>query len=732
TLMGHGGVGKTRLARRALATLGAAFRDGAVFVEAEAVTSPSQFGPRLAEALGVRSNAGLDAMQTAVAALAGREQLIVIDNFEDLVPHAGALLEPLLAASPKIKLLMTSRVRLSVASEWCMPLEGLPVPDPEDEDRAEAFDAVRLFVQAARRVELGFLLSSDAAAVVDICRRVEGLPLALELAAAWVRVLPPKAIAAELREGLELLRARDASQPPRHASIEFVFGESWRRLAPAERDALARLSVFRGGFTAAAARAVAGAALPVLGALIDKSLLRKDTGGERLSLHPLIQQMAAARLDTAGLQAATAFIHATYFHRWLQGFRPGAADGDGQTLSAIDADFENLRQAWSLAITQGNAAKLAKSGSTLLDWAENRARFDGSLGLWLEALKALKPTRQTRGGLALLAAQAARIEYRLARFSEAEAHGRRALADTNARNAADREARHEALTVLGGCATSLGSLDDACRFYEQALAVARAGTMLQEVAGTLENLALVLKRQGRYEESLTLLRQALAEHRRIGNNASVALSLSNLGSMLMFMNDDEAAGENLREALALAERDGLVSTRAYVLANLTELALRAKDWKAARGHAERALGVARDSGLRPLAGWLEVQLARLATRDGDLDAARRALAEGAALAIALKASSIAAAALLAWAELLEAQGHTLPAQGVLAFGVHQPQFSAPDREELRMEWNRRVGSFEAEAPVVPPWPQAISLGLLLGRIVAERDTSYVALLRLLC
>ena len=256
--------------------------------------------------------------------------------------------------------------------------------------------------------------------------------------------------------------------------------------------------------------------------------------------------------------------------------------------------------------------------------------------------------------------------------------------------------------------------------------------MVHEMAATLENLALVVKRQGRYEESLALLLQALAEHRRIGDSASVALSLSNLGSMRMFMNDDEAAGGHLREALALAERDGLVSTRAFVLANLTELALRAADWKAARGHAERALDIARGSGLRPLAGWLELQLARLAARSGDLDAARLALAEGAALAVALRAPSIAAAALLAWAELLEAQGLPLPAQRVLAFGVEQPQISAPDRDELRIAWARRAGGTETEAPELPPWPRAITLELLLGRLVAERDTAHADLIRLLC
>ena len=153
---------------------------------------------------------------------------------------------------------------------------------------------MRLFVQAAQRVEPALVPAVEAASIVDICRQVEGLPLALELAAAWTRVLSCDAIAAELRQGTELLHAVDAAHPARHASIEVVFDQSWRLLGAAERDALSRLSVFHGGFSPEAARAVAGAPLPVLGALADKSLLRKEES--RIYLHPLVQQLAAARL----------------------------------------------------------------------------------------------------------------------------------------------------------------------------------------------------------------------------------------------------------------------------------------------------------------------------------------------------------------------------------------------------------------------------------------------------
>ena len=153
---------------------------------------------------------------------------------------------------------------------------------------------MRLFVKAARRVEPNFAAAAEIAAIVDVCRQVEGLPLAIELAAGWARMLSCRAIADELRHGTELLRAADTRHPPRHASIEAVFEHSWRRLSDVEREALSRLSVFHGGFSIEGAREVAGASLPVLGALADKSLLAKD--GDRMHLHPLVQQLAALRL----------------------------------------------------------------------------------------------------------------------------------------------------------------------------------------------------------------------------------------------------------------------------------------------------------------------------------------------------------------------------------------------------------------------------------------------------
>jgi predicted ATPase/DNA-binding SARP family transcriptional activator len=710
-LIGPGGVGKTRLALRATQSLEGRFTDGALFVELEDAATPAQFAQRLTDALGIR--AGAHALRAASAALAERRTLLVLDNFEALAEHAAALIEPLLAATPGVKLLVTSRVRLTLAAGWSMPLEGLPVPDPEDDDHAEAFDAVRLFVQAAQRVEPALALAAERAAIVDICRQVDGLPLALELAAAWTRVLPCSDIAAELRRGLELLQAQDASHPARHASIEVVFDQSWRRLSTAERRSLARLAVFRGGFTVETARAVAGAALPVLGALTDKSLLRKE--GARLVLHPLLQQLAVARLDEEGESARVTVeaAHATHFHTWLQRLWRASEDGQASALSAIEADLDNCRQAWMVSIALGDGEALARGAPTLLNFVEHRARFEDGLALWRQATDAPLASSGLR---ALLQAQTALIEMRLARFDDAQASAARALEATT-RAESDRDTRYQALSVLAGCAMSTGRFDAARRLFLRALALARVRAKPHDIAGTLENLAIANKRVGRYAESLRQQFDALAEHRRIGDGASEAMCLSNLASLEMFMDDSVAAAGHLREALVLAERHGLTSTQAFARANLTELAFKSGDLVQACTQAERALEIARGAGIRSLVGWLELQLARLAARRGERAEACRRLAAGGELALALRAPSLKAAALLAIAELFEAEDRPSAARRVLAFGVDQEAISAPDRDELRVEWARRAAGMAPD----PAWPAALALTLdaLLQRIVDE-------------
>jgi len=715
-ILGPGGVGKTRLAREVLQRLAPRHAQGGLFVPVEDAATIDELASRLARELGAAPAPGGAVLSAVVEHLRLQQRLLVIDNFEHLAAEGGALLDALLRDCPGLRVVVTSRVRPAAAGLWLLPLEGLPCPEPEDIDHLDGFDAVKLLLQAARRVGVELSASAEAQAIVAICTRLGGHPLALELAAAWTRVLGCAEIAAELAQGIALLDQGDAgARPARHAGIAAVFERSWQLLSPAERDALARLSVFRGGFSAETARAAAGVALPLLGALVDKSLASRE--GRRLQLHPLVQQFAADKLAVADPGLSVPYGHAAFFLEWLHNIGASIHRARRDTLLTIDAEFDNCRQAWRFAAAHGPAETLTRAVLPLVHFVQHRARFDDGLAL-------LQPTLETPLArhdpvlAGLVGAEVALLQARLGRFAPAEAGARAALA--GARTTRHRLTRFEALAALGNVAWSTGRHERAGRLFRQALRLARADAREQDVPAMVENVALVEKRLGRYEAALALMQEALDGHRRNGDSAREAQSLSNLASLCMFMHEDDLAGAYLNDALALAERDGLVMARAYVLANLTELATRADDVPAARRHAERGLELAQSAGLRPLAAWLQVQLARTSARDGDLALARRELAAASAAALELGTPWVKAAALLGLAEVLDAQGQRGAARQVLAAGVDEAAFSEPDRDELRAEWARRA---EAAAGVPAGW----TADTLLQRVVAERDLGFAAL-----
>ena len=716
-LAGPGGIGKTRLARRALPDLAPDFAGGAVFVPLEDVGAAGELIDRVARETGVALRGRARPIEQLASGLRGRQLLLVLDNFEQLVGDAP-LLDELLAACPGLKMLVTSRVRLGLAGERLLPLEGLPMPESEDEDRIDAFDAVRLFVTAARRVEPAFVPSTEASAVIDICRQLDGLPLALELAAAWTRVLSCETIAAELRVGTDLLRSTDATRAARHASIEQVFEQSWRRLASAERDALARMALFQGGFSAEAARAVAAAPLPVLGALADKSLLRKE--GARLSLHPLVQQLAAVRLDDEARNATRA-AHAEYFVRVMVQLKESCGLGDRAALVSLDTELENCRLAFDWVVSRGSADAVWSIVGTLQSYFDHRGRFEAGLALLRKAIDA-PGVQGDRTMQARLLAEAAQFHYRLDRYADSQAMATRSLAAAG--RATPRAVRIRALNVLGACALRAERLADAREHFQQVLSLATAEDRLHDIAVAFDHLALVEKRLGRFDEALSLSLKSLAEHRRIGDSAGVALCLNNLASLYRARNDEDAAAAHLREALVICERDGLQGTRGFVLANLAEVTMKAGDLDASKAHAARAVEVGELTGNRVLVAWMKTHLARLAVRHHDLDNAHVTLGGGAEVAMSLGIPAVQIAALMCFAELLFARGEAGAARSVLAFAIDHPITNGPDRNELRSQLEQW-----GEQPATP-WP-GLGLDELMHRIVVEAELAHAPLRALL-
>jgi predicted ATPase len=298
TITGMGGIGKTRLANRVGQEIRATFPDGVYFVWLEGLKSISALVPKIAETLGLsfhHQEGSLDAQLFSF--LRDKTLLIIIDNFEELIPEA-AMLHRLHAEAASAKFLVTSRERLKISGEWVFEIQGLAYPesDPCNFDEIFDFHAVVLFIHAARRNLNHFQVDEgNYRDVVAITRLVDGMPLALEMAASWINLLSPKDILVEIRSNLDFLESKMQDTPARQRSIRAVLDYSWKHLDLGDQTALARLSVFQGGFTREAAEKVAGVSLSNLKEFIDRSFIRiKDAGG--FHIHELLRQYTHEKL----------------------------------------------------------------------------------------------------------------------------------------------------------------------------------------------------------------------------------------------------------------------------------------------------------------------------------------------------------------------------------------------------------------------------------------------------
>ena len=404
TIVGPGGMGKSRLAHEAARAQIGQFADGVWLVSLVKCASRNEMVTAVAEAIGLIFSGQTEPDKQLLSHLQGREMLLVLDNLEHLItPDLLALITDIGQQAPDVRLIVTSRERLRLQAEAVLDLRGLPFPRVaslstvvDDEGRDDhlppaEYSAVQLFVDRAQRVQSSFQLDGQEMAVMQLCRLVGGLPLALELAASWARVLAVADIVAEIECGLDSLTTTLLDVPERHRSLQAVVDSSWQLLAAEEQQLFRRVSVFRGGFTRAAAEQVAGASLPHLMALVDRSFLRLD-GDRRFRRHPLLLQFAQEQLAAEGEeQSRTEAAHARYFATWLQALEPDLQGKDAlQTLAAIEADLENCRTAWRWALSTANWERLLQLVGGLGRFFEYRSRYLEGTALFSDGLQVLE------------------------------------------------------------------------------------------------------------------------------------------------------------------------------------------------------------------------------------------------------------------------------------------------------------------------------------------------------
>lgn len=378
TLVGPGGIGKTRLALQVAADQEEAFPDGLFFASLASRNTGDDLLTAIAEAILLHlqkdSRSPYEQLFAYLRERQTQHMLLVLDNFEHLLGNAEIVAE-MLAVTSGLKILVTSREALNLQEEWVRQIAGLDYPQCADEARIEAYSAVQLFLDRARRIRGDFRLEDDWQSVVNICRLVEGMPLAIELAAGWLKTLQPAAIKHEIQHNLDILATRARNLPERHRSIRSVFDHSWQLLPEDERAVFRKLSIFRGGFTREAAEAVAGASLHTLAGLIDKSLLRLNAAG-RYGMHELLRQYSAEQMEAAGQVEEVQQAYVACYLGTLRRLEPDIkAYQQKKALDSIEADFENVRNAWQLAIQQSNLTAIHQAIESLHLFADMRGRY---------------------------------------------------------------------------------------------------------------------------------------------------------------------------------------------------------------------------------------------------------------------------------------------------------------------------------------------------------------------
>lgn len=720
TLLGIGGIGKTRLALRYARSWLGDYSGGAWFCDLSTARSSAGIVQAVAQGLNLSLGKG-DPIQQVGNAIAARKQcVIILDNFEQVARHAEATLGSWLERAPDARFIATSREVLGIVGEQTLALA------PLDSD-----DATRMFVQRVRALGVrGEYGPDDLAAIGPLVNLLDRLPLAIELAAARARIMPPRVLLQRMSARFKVL-VTTGKRRDRQATLKATLDWSWDLLSPAEQSALAQVSVFEGGFTLLAAEAVidmscfeaAPDPASLVQILLEKSLVFQRSD-DRFDLLGAVQEYAAERLTAGESCSTTEQAHAHYFNELLHQLRRAVEIGDRDALAQVDADFENCRRAWAWSIEHGQTEALTNTALTLRSYCDHRGRFEDGLALFRLAFESPSVQQDPRAAPLMLSI-ASFFEYRLDQYVAAESDAARALAAT--RRDSDRGTRMQALNVLATCALRLGRLEVARHFFKQLLDEASPEDAAQSMAMTLDHLALIEKSMGQYDEALRLSLRALEQYRRLGDLADVALCLNNLGSLHLVRNDYEAAGVYLREGLEICERAGIVNTRGIILANLCEVERNKGDIAAAEGYASRAREVATSTGNRAVEASAMLQTAQLAVRRGELDAARSALAGGLGIATTLGMPSLKFDALVCFAEILEAQGETTCARRVEAFGAGHPSASAPHRDEFRRMLAQRHGADNDTST----WP-GIEIDELVHRIVAETDIKYAPLIAILC
>ena len=616
TLTGPGGIGKTRLAQeicwKLVGSAGVQFKNGIYAIPLSAVQDGSLLHAAIADALKLPGSS--DPRQQLIQYLSDKQLLLVLDNFEQLTDVAPELVE-MLQRAPGVKLLVTSRHQLNLYEEWVFEVGGMPYPMPSDLSGWQNYTAIQLFQQRARRVNLRFSLEDNRECIISLCRILEGLPLGIELASAWVHALPCQNIVQLIEANLSLPDHHIHNLPSRQRSLQAVFQYSWDLLSEEEQRGLARLTVFYGGFTVQAAESVAEAPPRLLASLVAKSLLRFSPDG-RYEMHSLLHAFAAEKLvspDRAETQAAHSRYYAQFLTDCAQDF---SGIKEAQVIAGIAAEIGNIRAGWqwALAYVPGERSEgdpflsedvlklLAQYIPILSTFYLRKSWFREAAPVFSQAIDAMEVAGYSnmppasRAPFTLGIACLAYARHCRALGQNAEAHIRITNGIQLLKAYGDSQEMADAWHNLGQIEQQTGSLAVAEEAFLNSLRIYRSLENPTGIASNLISLGVLAKNRGNLSEAAELFIECQRIFEQRGDQRGIWTCLINLGNIANVQQNYPLARRLYDQAYLNIQLAGDQSRQALTLVNLGSVVREINETDAALRYYQESLRISQEIG----------------------------------------------------------------------------------------------------------------------------------------
>lgn len=622
TVIAPGGMGKTRLALAAAEAAMQRFTDGIYFVPLASLTLSEHIMPLIATSVGFQLTPDVrPPKQQLLDFFRNKQLLLILDNFEHLLDSAS-LVDEILQNASQTKIVVTSRERLNLNGETVFMLGGLDFPESTGEEDALKFTAVQLFLQCALRAQPNFIIHDEKSAI-RICQLVQGMPLALELAAAWISTLSLADIVTEITRSIDFLSTSMRNVPPRLKSIRAVFDTTWGRLTEGERHVFSKISVFRGGCTREAAETVAGANPYLLSSLVSKALLWHHAEAGRYEIHELMRQYAQEQLESTGETGFTLSRHREYFGQYAGRWASALKTPDQlNALDKLEADFENIREAFSRAIETGQP-DMVEPFTHLWNFFEIRGHYTEGIRLFEAAIEKLNHSESIALGR-LLAGQGLFFERN--RMFEKSLM----LAERSVVMLRHLDAIYELpmpLMILSSAQGRLDGIERSSQTIDEALEIAYqyndqwAVSLLLFLAGTKA------RQRKEFDHAKRLITEASVLVKRLNNIWALGFMLVHLSDFAIDTGDYEEAKALLEEAIAGARLLHHLIIILDGLRGLCMIAILQGDFQLAKHLTEDALKIAHDAGNRAAIFEDTITLAEIALALNDIPEANRNLRE---------------------------------------------------------------------------------------------------------